>query len=236
MTAFVCFSTMGNEANVVQLGNGETKVVNSEESGVNMEAKNVVKISPPSMMHVSSDARDEGINVPSDLTLAGTVLTLSPDLTCVDAAHGSTHARSPYTPEERCFNLFAPAVGEIKMAPRGSKCSQEARSSDARSIRFGSSVKVMMDEFNESESEDIEERLLKFMYEDLLGVIVSEQVYSVQHDTCLDEVLPKHVILDGFTTPEPLLTGIAETCPPAPVKSARRAVNIEGSLCRKLDF
>lgn len=237
------FATMGSEANAVQLGNGEVKLVKLEENCVNVEAKTVVKHSPPSMMPVSPHASDEGIQVPSDFTMPSTVLTSPPELACVVAhkkcpAPGSPDASSPCTPKEGFFDPFAPGIDDFMMAPRGSKYSQETRSSAARSLNFGSSVKVAIDEYCESDAETAseEEMLLEFLYGDLLEVIVSTQVYSVPHEMCLDEVLVKHVILDGFKTPEPLLTGIADTCPPAPVKFARKVVKIDRGLCRKLEF
>lgn len=236
-------ATMGSEANAIQLGNGKEKPVNLEECDINSEAKNVVKHSLPPMMPASPDARGEGINVPSNFTSPSTVLTSPPELACVDAhrkchAPGSQDASSPRTPKHGFFDPFAPGIGELMMAPRGSKYSQEARSRSARSLNFGSSVRLAMEEYCESDEENAseEERLLEFLYNDLLEVILSTQVYSVQQDTFLDEVLVKHVILDGFKTPEPLLTGIADTCPPAPVKFERKAVITDRGLCRKLDF
>ncbi|XP_074333146.1 uncharacterized protein LOC141670981 isoform X2 [Apium graveolens] len=212
--------TMGSEANAVQLGNGVVNGEKLEEGDNDNEAKNVVKHSLPPMKPGSPDARDEGINVPSDFTL--------PD------------ASSPITPKGGSFDPFAPAIDDLAMAPRGSSYSRQAWNISAGSIKLGSSVRLAIEECCDSDEEDAweDERLLKVLYYDLLEVIVSTQVYSVQFDMFLDEVLEKLLILDGYRTPEPLFTGIADTCPPAPMKFERKAaINItDRGLCRKLEF
>ncbi|XP_074333147.1 uncharacterized protein LOC141670981 isoform X3 [Apium graveolens] len=196
--------TMGSEANAVQLGNGVVNGEKLEEGDNDNEAKNVVKHSLPPMKPGSPDARDEGINVPSDFTLPGTVRTLPPELDRVDAhrkcySPGSPDASSPITPKGGSFDPFAPAIDDLAMAPRGSSYSRQAWNISAGSIKLGSSVRLAIEECCDSDEEDAWE----------------------------DE-----------RTPEPLFTGIADTCPPAPMKFERKAaINItDRGLCRKLEF
>ncbi|WOG96797.1 hypothetical protein DCAR_0416133 [Daucus carota subsp. sativus] len=124
------------------------------------------------------------------------------------------------------------------LAPRSSKYLQEPRSSAARSLNFGPSMKVASDGNCGSDAEAISEegKLLKMLYDDLLEVIVSTQDATIHQETSLDEVLVKHAVLDQFKTPERLLTGVASECPPAPLKFGRKFTNIDRGLCRKLNF
>lgn len=234
---------MGSEANVVQLSDGEIHFMKVDENCVKMESADVVKHSLLSTIPVSPDLRNVGVNFPPEFTSPKTVLTLPPELTCVDShgkcyATGSPDAGSPGTPKEGFFDPFAPGLDDFMLAPRSSKYLPEPRSSAARSLNFGPSVKVAIYENCESDAETIfeEEKLLEILYNDLLETIVSTQVALIQQETSLDEVLVKHIVLDGFKTPERLLTGGADNCPPAPLKFGRKFVSINRGLCRKLEF
>ncbi|KAK1388083.1 hypothetical protein POM88_016261 [Heracleum sosnowskyi] len=208
-----------------------------------MESVDIVKQSVPSMIPVSPDLRNVDINFPPEFTSPKTVLNLPPESSCVDSRQncygtGSPDAGSPCTPKEGFFDPFAPGVDDFNLAPRSSKYLPEPRSSAVRSLNFGALVKITVDGICESEAETIsmEEKLLEILYDDLLEVIVSTQVASIQQGTSLGEVLVKHTVLDGFKTPERLLGGAADSCPPAPLKFGRKFVNIDRGLCRKLEF
>ncbi|RZC78025.1 hypothetical protein C5167_002217 [Papaver somniferum] len=73
-----------------------------------------------------------------------------------------------------------------------------------------------------------EEVLLETMYESLLDAIVSKQT---------EEIIAEN-IPDGMKTPTslPLLSGITETCPPAPVKPPSGSRCIDLAIRRKLEF
>ncbi|KAI3993736.1 hypothetical protein MKX01_002749 [Papaver californicum] len=73
-----------------------------------------------------------------------------------------------------------------------------------------------------------EEVLLDTMYESLLDAIVSKQT---------EEIIAEN-IPDWMKTPTslPLLSGIAETCPPAPVKPPSGSRCIDLGIRRKLEF
>ncbi|CAL4903519.1 unnamed protein product [Urochloa decumbens] len=46
------------------------------------------------------------------------------------------------------------------------------------------------------------------------------------------------ILYDGCKTPDskPLLTGIASTCPDAPLRTSRKVSKLSPSICRKIDF
>ncbi|MCL7051544.1 hypothetical protein MKW94_028421 [Papaver nudicaule] len=73
-----------------------------------------------------------------------------------------------------------------------------------------------------------EEVLLETMYESLLDAIVSKQT---------EEIIAEN-IPDGMKTPTslPPLSGIAETCPPAPIKPPSGSRCIDLGIRRKLEF
>lgn len=235
--------TMGSEANVVQLDNGEANFMKVDENCDKLEPMDVVKHSLPSMIPVSPDLRNEGLNFSPEFVSPKTVLTLPPESSCVDSRRkcygtASPDAGSPCTPKEGFFDPFAPGIDDFMLAPRSSKYFPEPRSSAARSLNFGAFVEVAIDGICETDADTIseEEKLLEILYDDLLEVIVSTQVTSIQPGTSLDEVLVKHTVLDGFKTPEHLLGGAADSCPPAPLKVGHKFVNINKELCRKLEF
>lgn len=234
---------MGSEAKAVQLDNGEAHFMKVDENCDKLESMDVVKHSLPSMIPVSPELRNVGINFPPEFVSPKTVLTLPPESSCVISHQkccgtGSPDAGSPCTPKEGFFDPFAPGLDDFMLAPRNSKYLPEPRSTAARSLNFGAPVKVAIDGNCESDAETIleEEKLLEILYDDLLEVIVSTEVASIQQGTSLDEVLVKHTVLDGFKTPERLLGGAADSCPPAPLKFGRKFVNINRGLCRKLEF
>ncbi|KAL8135078.1 cyclin-dependent protein kinase inhibitor SMR11 [Apium graveolens] len=234
---------MGSEANVVQLDNGEAHLVKVDENCDKLESVDVVKHSLPSMIPVSPDLRNEGLNLSPEFVSPKTVLTLPQESSGVDSHQkcygtGSPDAGSPCTPKDGFFDPFAPGVDDLMLAPRSSKYFSEPRSSAARSLNFGALLKVAIEGNCESDVETIleEEKLLEILYDDLLEVILSTQVASIQQGTSLDEVLGKHTVLDGYKTPELLIRGAADSCPPAPLKFGRKLVNINKGLCRKLEF
>ncbi|CAL5097630.1 unnamed protein product [Urochloa decumbens] len=48
----------------------------------------------------------------------------------------------------------------------------------------------------------------------------------------------ENILYDGCKTPDskPLLTGIASTCPDAPLRTSRKVSKLSPSICRKIDF
>lgn len=147
---------------------------------------------------------------------------------------------SPRTPKEGVFDPFAPGPEKIMLAPHSNKYLPESRSNAARRLNFDSSVKCIRDGNHETDAETIsdDEMLLETVYDALLEAIVSKQTEGF----LLAEMLPlgsdADAEADAFKTPISVtrLSGIAETCPRAPMKPTRKLRNIDQSLCRKLEF
>lgn len=147
---------------------------------------------------------------------------------------------SPRTPKEGVFDPFAPGPEKIMLAPHSNKYLPESRSNAARRLNFDSSVKCIRDGNHETDAETIsdDEMLLETVYDALLEAIVSKQTEGF----LLAEMLPlgsdADADADAFKTPISVtrLSGIAETCPRAPMKPTRKLRNIDQSLCRKLEF
>ncbi|GKE74553.1 cyclin-dependent protein kinase inhibitor SMR11-like protein [Tanacetum coccineum] len=67
------------------------------------------------------------------------------------------------------------------------------------------------------------------VYESILEGIISKEA---------EDILSEIVAADVLMTPPsaPRLSGIAETCPGAPMKPATKLRNIDSRLCKKLEF
>ncbi|PQQ09443.1 uncharacterized protein Pyn_21435 [Prunus yedoensis var. nudiflora] len=78
-----------------------------------------------------------------------------------------------------------------------------------------------------------DEEMFEAVYENLLEVIVSEQTEGV-----FSECSRKGWDSDDCKTPppEPLLNGVAESCPGAPLRPSGKSRNIDLGLIRKLEF
>ncbi|OUZ99649.1 hypothetical protein BVC80_9061g84 [Macleaya cordata] len=163
-----------------------------------------------------------------------TWVSSTPVVVCSDSGRIDESAdidSTPQTPKEDVFDPFAPGPDDLMLAPRVKKYLEESRRSVSRRLNFDSP-----EDFNDSsEGDDAmdevflhEEILLESMYESFLDAIVSKQTEEVAA-----EVLP-----DGLKTPTslPLLNGIAETCPGAPMKPPVGSRNIDLGICRKLEF
>ncbi|XP_038702205.1 uncharacterized protein LOC119998830 isoform X2 [Tripterygium wilfordii] len=78
-----------------------------------------------------------------------------------------------------------------------------------------------------------EEEMFDALYENLLEVIVTKQA-----EDALSEISNIVCDFDACQTPPsaPRLTGIADTCPGAPIKPTGKSRNFDLGLCRKLEF
>ncbi|KAL4587239.1 hypothetical protein LXL04_000107 [Taraxacum kok-saghyz] len=139
---------------------------------------------------------------------------------------------SPGTPKEGVFDPFAPGPDKLMNAPLSLKQLEESRSYVARRLNFNNSNFTKKDcEKRESGFED--EVLLEAVYDSLLEAIISKQAEDI-----LAEMTAVGLSCDGLETPPsaPRVSGIADTCPGAPMKPIRKSRNIDLSLCRRLDF
>jgi len=145
---------------------------------------------------------------------------------------------SPQTPVEGVFDPFAPGPEKLAMAPHCKKYLKESRINVARRLKFDTSVSFILDGNDETDAETIsdDDVLLEAVYDTLSEAIVSKQTEGL-----VTEILPLDPGFDGFYTPDSAtrLSGIAETCPGAPVKTAgttKKLRIIDQGLCRKLEF
>ncbi|XAR55703.1 hypothetical protein NMG60_11035871 [Bertholletia excelsa] len=142
---------------------------------------------------------------------------------------------SPRTPAKGVFDPFAPGPDKFMLAPHSNKYLQESRTTVARQLNFDSSLNFSERGKHETaaETDSDDEMLLETMYDDLL-----EAIFSTQTKCLPAEISPMDIETDGLKTPDSAtrLTGIAETCPRAPVKRSRKSRIINQDLCRKLEF
>lgn len=141
---------------------------------------------------------------------------------------------SPRTPKDGVFDPFAPGHEDKIPAPQCKKYNDEARASVVRRLNFTSSFRALR---NGSFGDDVEllsdEEMFESVYESLLEAIVSKQT-----EGALEEMTKLEWDSDDCTTPPaaPILTGVPDTCPAAPLKRKGKSRIIDLGLCRKLEF
>ncbi|CAB4285005.1 unnamed protein product [Prunus armeniaca] len=140
---------------------------------------------------------------------------------------------SPRTPVDGVFDPFAPGRDDLALAPRCKKFVSKYRSVVARQLDFDSPVQNSEDEIWTDVESISDEEMFEAVYENLLKVIVSEQTEGV-----FSECSRKGWDSDDCKTPppEPLLNGVAESCPGAPLRPSGKSRNIDLGLIRKLEF
>jgi hypothetical protein len=146
-------------------------------------------------------------------------------LVCIDDG-------SPRTPKDDVFDPFAPGPDDLALAPLCNKYLHVSKGIIARRLNFDfSSIEAVEEEAGAQPLSD--EEMLESVYENLLQVIISKQteglLSGISHVDCDS---------DGCRTPPsaPRLSGVADTCPGAPMKPTGKPRNIDLGLCRKLDF
>lgn len=139
---------------------------------------------------------------------------------------------SPRTPKDGVFDPFAPGPDDLALAPLCNKYLHVSKGIIARRLNFDfSPIGAVGEEAGAQSLSD--EEMLESVYENLLEVIVSNQteglLSGISHVDCDS---------DGCKTPPsaPRLSGVADTCPGAPMKPTGKPRNIDLGLCRKLDF
>ena len=136
------------------------------------------------------------------------------------------------TPRESIFDPFAPGPEELACAPK-KKVTKAPELPSRRQLSFDSGdypVKRLSFEFDDAEEDDqFLERICKMF----IDLIVSNQALETTGKDLIGSNSPR-----SCETPssEPLLTGIADTCPDAPLRRPLKAVQLSPSICRKLDF
>lgn len=191
------------------------------------------------------DADRESGDFPSDSKSPLTqVVTSKPRLlTCLDSLGEKIDAPlesfdsfdplcSPRTPKDGVFDPFSPAPAHLALAPLSRKCFTGSVGFVARRLQFGSSSSSLQLEEGEEEQSISDSELLEAVYENLLEVIVSHQAES----SLAQLPSSQSDCPDCNTPPTSFMSGVAQTCPPAPVKPSRKVRNLDMGLCRKLEF
>ncbi|XP_020209255.1 cyclin-dependent protein kinase inhibitor SMR11 [Cajanus cajan] len=130
---------------------------------------------------------------------------------------------SPRTPKDGVFDPFAPGHDNMARAPSINKYLDEYRSTVARRLNFHPSFDVLQVDGDTLSDED----MVESVYENLLQVIVSKQAEGLLAQKSNRCESPPSVFH---------FTGIADTCPAAPMKPAGKPRNIQLGLCKKLEF
>lgn len=138
------------------------------------------------------------------------------------------------TPTESIFDPFAPGPEDLMLAPK-KKIARESKIPLCRQLKFDSSEFMETPEANGYEDDAEEVHLLECICKSFLDLIVSSEVKEISA-----QKLPVECNLsEGSKTPTslPLLTGVAETCPAAPIRPpALKARRLSPEICRKLEF
>ncbi|GJN35734.1 hypothetical protein PR202_gb24537 [Eleusine coracana subsp. coracana] len=135
------------------------------------------------------------------------------------------------TPRESIFDPFAPGPEEVACAPK-KKVIGGAEVLSRRQLNFESGdypVKRLSFGADDAEEEDQYLLVLENMILDL--IMPNGFLYQAEKTkTTPIDLSPK--------TPDskPLLTGIATTCPDAPMRSSLKVFKLSPSICRKIDF
>lgn len=133
------------------------------------------------------------------------------------------------------FDPFAPGPDELMLAPQCKKYFTDSRVKVTRQLNFDETLNFNEDVVHSDNvgmvSED--EMLFELLYNSLLEIITSKQ----EEDLYLKTSTPLSDS-DGYKTPTsaPHLSGVSDTCPGAPMKSASRYKRIDKGLCKKLIF
>ncbi|XP_022156261.1 uncharacterized protein LOC111023190 [Momordica charantia] len=194
------------------------------------------------------DADRESGDFPSDSKSPHTqvVPNRSLQLTCLDSLGERSEAPleeglessdplcSPRTPKDGVFDPFSPGPAHLALAPLSRKYFSGSVGFVARRLQFGSSSSSSsMQLEEEAEEQSISDsELLEAVYENLLEVIVSNQAEASLAQLSSSQSDSSNCI----TPPAQYLSGIAQTCPPAPIKPLGKFRDFDLGLCRKLEF
>lgn len=146
-----------------------------------------------------------------------------------DIADGADLGPNCQTPRESTIDTFAPGPEELMFAPK-KKVTKEAHLPVQRKLDFDSCCAPK--HLPEGRSEEV--ALLEMFYRSILEAIISCQLGgSVNAGPSTDAIL-----FDGSRTPTvaPLLNGVAETCPGAPIRPVPQSRKLDAKICRKLEF
>ncbi|XP_072975726.1 uncharacterized protein [Typha angustifolia] len=138
------------------------------------------------------------------------------------------------TPSESIFDPFAPGPEELAFAPK-KKMMKGTQYPLRRQLNFDiydACVKNL--ESNITEDAEEEDRFVELVCKSFLDLIISNQLKEISDQMFLSEPSPS----ECFKTPTstPILCGIADTCPAAPLRQTLKSKRVGQGICRKLDF
>ncbi|ONK61736.1 uncharacterized protein A4U43_C08F33040 [Asparagus officinalis] len=177
-------------------------------------------------------------------------LTPSPDSEAVEISSASDQTddleilTDCETPTGNLFNPFAPGPEELVLAPL-KKMQREFKIPTRRQLNFDTCC-----DFEEKvvpAIADEEDCILESVCKSFIELIVSNQLKEICNEDLVEEEEEEEDreednlsddTFEGFKTPTsvPLLTGIAETCPDAPMRPSSKTRKFDQTVCRKLDF
>ncbi|XP_071690515.1 unknown protein 1 isoform X2 [Rutidosis leptorrhynchoides] len=179
---------------------------------------------------ITPDSNKENLELISGIVSPLSLVSTPPNITFYMSEDDDD--RSPSTPKEGVFDPFAPGPDNLMLAPVTMKYLEESRSFVARRLNFNSVLMKNCREMRENGFED--ELLVEAVYDSLLEVIISKQAEDMAAEiSAVDLILDDEIKTPPFA---PRITGIAETCPCAPLKAVKKSRNIDLGLCRKLEF
>lgn len=139
------------------------------------------------------------------------------------------------TPRESIFDPFAPGPVEVACAPK-KKVIRGAEIPSRRQLNFDSGdypVKRLSFDWSDSEEEDL---YLQVIHKMILDLFISDGSLDRQEEN--EKILTDSSPDESCKTPfsKPLLTGVATTCPDAPLRPSLKVLKLSPSFCRKIDF
>ena len=170
------------------------------------------------------------VDVPEAISPRGDILELSISSKPTD----DSLSLGCETPRESIFDPFAPGP-EAACAPK-KKVARGAEVPPRRKLNFDSGdYPVKRLSFDSSDSDE-EDQYLQVIHKMILDLLIVDGPLDGQEET------GKNVTDSGLhgscKTPDskPLLTGIASTCPGAPLRPSLKALKLSPDICRKIDF
>lgn len=188
-----------------------------------------------SIVPATPDLKQDALDFKSPISCLPKAMAL-----CFSSQDGilSSNGDSPRTPKESVFDPFAPGPEQLLLAPLCLKKTGDPRIGVARMLNFEECTRVLnFEECGENATNmdaiTSDEQLLGKLYRMLLQIVISKHTEEVLvgNPTPVSDS-------DGDRTPTSpqLLSGIAESCPAAPKKTARKFISIDKGLCKKLEF
>uniref|UniRef100_A0ACD5Y4M5 Uncharacterized protein n=1 Tax=Avena sativa TaxID=4498 RepID=A0ACD5Y4M5_AVESA len=191
------------------------------------------------------DVENNKGDVAEAITLNGVTLQLS--ISCKDPEESLS--LDCQTPRGNIFDPFAPGPEEAGCGAPKKKLVRGAEALSRRKLNFEAGdipirklnleaddipIRRLSYEFDDSEEEEVYLQGICKMFLDLIFSSQALDATQAREDLNLIDAIPP----ESYKTPEsqPLLTGIADTCPDAPVRPSLRMLKLSPGICRKLDF